>query len=152
VRLLLVRPDHVSFGAVCGDLRHEDFYPAGEKLSFVELISHHEILATCRLEPYGTMWGFRARDQAPGPEGSARPHRRRRANEPREILVSRRQIPSSSFTGDDYEGHQQGSSRGVKSPDPGGVGTAGGHGPGPVRFYSATAQPHRGAARDEGAG
>ena len=27
-------------------MRREDFYPAGEKLSFVELLSDHEVLAT----------------------------------------------------------------------------------------------------------
>ena len=98
---------------------------------------------------------FRARDQAPRPEGSTRPHRRRRGRtrtNPGKSSPHAGRSPLSSFTGDNYEGHQQGSSRGVTSADPGGVGTAGGHGPGPVRFYSATAQPHRGAARNEGAG
>src|SRR5882757_5760332 len=53
--------------------------------------------------------------------------------------------------GGNYERHQQGSSRGVKSSDPGGVGTARGAGPGSAGLYSATAQPHRSAARNEGA-
>jgi hypothetical protein len=44
-------------------------------------------------------------------------------------------------TGGNYERHQQGSSRGVKSSDPGGVGTARGAGPGSARLYSATAHP-----------
>jgi hypothetical protein len=33
-------------GAPRSDLRHEDFYPASEKLSFVKPLKDHEILAT----------------------------------------------------------------------------------------------------------
>jgi hypothetical protein len=66
VRLLPVRPDHVCFCAACGDSKHEDFYPANEKLSFVEALKVHQLLAThptggarkpaCRLEPWNAKW------------------------------------------------------------------------------------------------